>query len=59
MWDLGTLKKLNNEAADRELEEEECDHSDRDTHCCLICGKDLGEDDAAAAEWAADASEDR
>jgi hypothetical protein len=26
-----------------------CDHSDCDSHCCLICGKDMTEDFAAKA----------
>ena len=32
-----------------------CDHSDRDSYCCLICGKELGEDDCARAydQWKA------
>lgn len=27
----------------------ECDHSDRDAHCCLICGFELGESDFCRA----------
>lgn len=27
-----------------------CDHSDRDAHCCLLCGEELGEWDACRAE---------
>lgn len=36
-----------------------CDHSDRDSHCCLICGAELGEWYAARAEYYADSMEDR
>lgn len=42
-----------------EVDVEECDHSDKDSHCCLICGADLGEYWACRAEDAADARADR
>lgn len=36
-----------------------CDHSDCDDHCCLICEKDMSEEFAGRAEWAAECAGDR
>jgi len=36
-----------------------CEHSDVDYPCCLICGKDMTEDFACAAEAAYDSEMDR
>lgn len=39
--------------------EECCEHGDCDSHCCLICGKDMAESFACRAESLRDSMEDR
>lgn len=56
--ECGTCNLKTDQQIHSEVCSECCDHTDRDSHCCMTCGIELAEHDTAAAEFHADATKD-